>query len=166
MMSELPPNERPPAEQAPPPPPRRSWEEEKEAEKEAEKEQEKEQEKDTEKSSYYGEKFRRDPLSAVFWAAIFILAGIVLLAENMGWLPTLGEAEPWQWIMLGAGGLLLIEALIRATSPDYARPTTGRFILAVILIGVGAAGIFAIELTWPLILIVVGVAILLRTIIR
>lgn len=151
MSEELPPSERPPESR----PPQYSWEDEKAREKEAE--------KTDEKGRGYEEKYRRDPLSAVFWAAILIMAGLVFLANNMGFLPELGSAEPWDWIFFGAGALLLIEVLVRVVSPDYARPVTGRIIFAGVLLAVGLSGLGDFEFTWPLILVLIGFAILANT---
>jgi hypothetical protein len=155
VSEELPPSERPPET------PRRSWEEEKEREKEQEKEMEK-----AEKPAEYDEKVRRSPLAAVFWAGILVWAGLVLMADNLGYLPEIGEAEAWNWILAGVGVLLLLEALVRAASPDYARPTTGRFIWAGVIILVGLSGIISFELVWPLILVVAGVAVLFSVLLR
>lgn len=156
MSEELPPSERPPE------PPSRSWEEEKEREKE----QEKTQEKETEKGRGYEEKIRRDPLSAVFWAGILIMAGLVFLAANLGLLPKIGDTEPWHWIVFGAGVLLALEALVRTVSPDYARPTTGRLIFAGILMVAGLSGLFETQLMWPLVIVLIGVALLLKALSR
>jgi hypothetical protein len=156
MNEELPPSERPPR------PPSRSWEEEKEAEKA----REKEAEKIEEKGYGYAEKFRRDPLSAVFWAAILILVGLVFMAENLDMLPQIGEMEAWHWIAFGAGLLLLLEALVRVVSPDHARPVIGRFIFAVICLMGGLSGLISPEITWPLVLVLIGVGILIRAVLR
>jgi hypothetical protein len=153
MNEELPPSERPPE-----PPRRRSWEEEKEREKE--------QEKEAEKAQDYAEKYRRDPISSIFWAGVLILAGLVFFAENFGYLPRIGGAEPWNWIAFGAGVLLLLEVLVRAASPDYARPVMGRVIFAAVLMMVGLSGLVRAEITWPLILVLVGVGILANTLFR
>lgn len=160
MSQDLPPSERPAQ------PPRSSWEDEKEREKEQEKEQEKEREKESEKGSYAGEKFRRDPISGAFWAGILIMAGLIFLADNMGYLPKIGNAEPWHWIAFGAGLALLLEALARTLSPDHARPVIGRFILGGVLLVIGASGIVNTEITWPLILVVVGLGILATSLLR
>ncbi len=161
MSEEYPSSELPPSEQ-PPQPPRYSWEDEKE--------QEKEQEKEAEKGAAYAEKYRRDPLSAAFWAAILILAGLIFLADNMGYLPSEGQfrsVEVWHWIMVGAGLLLFLEAIVRLVSPDYARPVRGRFIFAGALIAVGLSSMLnRPEIVWPLILVIVGVSILFSVIFR
>jgi hypothetical protein len=165
MSEEYPPSELPPSER-PPQPPHYSWEEEKEKEKE----QEKEQEKEAEKGAAYAEKYRRDPLSAAFWAGILILAGLIFLADNMEILPSerqFSNVEVWHWIAVGAGLLLFLEAIIRLVSPDYARPVRGRFIFAGALIAVGLSSMLGNpEIIWPLILVIVGVSILFGVIFR
>jgi hypothetical protein len=168
MSEELPPSERPPE---PPQPPRYSWEDEKAQEKEAEKEAEKMAEKgegyyEAEKGRMYAEKYQRDPLSGAIWAGIFILAGLILLADNMGYLPKIGSAGALNWIALGAGCLLLLEVIVRVVSPDYARPIVGRIIFAGILMFAGLSGLVNIESAWPLILVVIGVAVLANAILR
>jgi hypothetical protein len=53
--------------------------------------------------------------------------------------------------------------LIRLTVPEYRRPVTGTFILAVIFFGIGIGNW---GLIWPLVLIVIGAVILLRGIFK
>jgi hypothetical protein len=113
--NDLPPNERPPRPPAPPRP-RRSWEDEKQAEKEEEKESEKESEKGGMGGEKFTEKYRHDPLGGIFFAAILIWVGLVFLAENLHMLPFFGGLETWHWILMGIGGLLIVEALVRAVS--------------------------------------------------
>jgi hypothetical protein len=138
-----------------------------------EKETEKHEEKTPEEKSW-DEKWRNDPLTALTWAVIFIWGGLVLLADNLGWLdiwrdrlasiPGLAASEltPWSLIFAGAGVIVLVETLVRLLVPDYRRPLSGRFILAAVLIGIGLGGIFSWNLVWPLILIAIGLSILLQ----
>ncbi len=137
----------------------------------AEKE-EKEYEKHEEKS--VDEKWRRDPLGTVVWAAILIWAGLVFLADNFGLLsnfsgenvlpPEMSAFEPTTWsiVMLGAGVILLIEVLIRIIIPTYRRPIMGTLIIAIVFIGVGLGNAFNWSLIFPLILIVVGLSIIFK----
>jgi len=53
-----------------------------------EKEEKEEKEEEKEEKSW-DEKYRRDPLSAIVWAVILIWVGVVLLADNLGFLVTL-----------------------------------------------------------------------------
>jgi hypothetical protein len=130
---------------------------------------EKEAEKREEKS--WEEKHRNDPVSAAVWACIFIWAGLVLLAGNLGLLdwfspdsgmPFFAWADTWGIILLGAGVIVLMGAAVRMIVPTYRRSVTGDLILGVILIGIGLGNVFGFQVTLPLILIVIGLSILLR----
>ncbi len=107
-----------------------------------------------------------DTLSRLIWAGILIYAGLVFLADNAHLLPRVPGTDVWSWIMLGAGGLLLLEGVIRALSPAHARPWIGSVILGLVLLGIGAGAIFNISLSaswWPVILILIGVSMLTRS---
>jgi len=138
---------------------REHYEKHEKDEEKAEKEHEKE-----EKS--WEEKWRRDPLSAVVWAAILIWAGVVLLAESMGFLARFERLDTWGLIFLGAGLIVLLEVAIRLLVPAYRRAVGGTLIFAVVLVGIGLGGLFGWAVTWPLILIAVGVGMLLRGLFR
>jgi hypothetical protein len=114
------------------------------------------------------EKFRRDPLSALTWAAILIWAGVVLLAQNLGYLSFL---TPWKLdagsvIFLGAGLLILLAALIRLVLPDQRRGVVGSFILGLVFLAIGASNTAIGTLIWPIALIVLGVAIVIGGLLR
>ena len=137
-----------------------------------EKEMEKHEEKSADEKSYE-EKYRNDPLGAIVWAVILIWVGLVLLAQNMGYLEQLGlrlqfadlpfevpfVGDSWSLIFLGIAVILLIEIVIRLLIPDYRRPLMGTIIFLIVCIGL-AFGSW--ELIWPLILIAIGASILLR----
>ena len=140
---------------------------------------EKQNEKEEEKSEEKGEeKWRRDPLGSVIWAGILIWAGLVLLAENLGWLegirrglaglPGFNEASlgSWSFILIGAGVLFLIEALIRVTVPAYRRSVTGTVIFGGLLIAGGLGGAINWTLLGPIVLITIGVILLLQSLLR
>jgi low affinity Fe/Cu permease len=130
---------------------------------------EKEAEKQEEKS--WEEKYRNDPVSAAVWACVFIWAGLVLLAGNLGLLDWLSKDpgqsffawnDTWGLILLGAGVIVLFGAGIRMLVPAYRRSVSGDLILGAILMGIGVGNIFGFSVTLPLILIVIGLSILLR----
>ncbi len=109
-----------------------------------------------------GEKWRRDPLSAIVWAAVLIWAGIVFLADNLGLFALPEKLQSWGIVFIGAGLIVLLEALVRVLMPEYRRPVLGTIIFGVVLIGVGLGDLVSWVLIGPLALIAVGVAILLR----
>ena len=117
----------------------------------------------------------RDSLSTLIWALIFIWAGGVLLAENLGYLGALQarlsdvpgawayfQTAAWPLIFLGAGVLVVVEIVIRLVVPSYRQAILGRVILAVVLIGVGLGPLTNWGLIWPAILIIIGLFLLLR----
>src|SRR5574341_617118 len=86
----------------------------------------------------------------IFWAGALILAGVILLTEQFGLLPTYRNATAWDWVMLGGGGLLIITQIVRAISPNMGRPSGGAMILGLVLASVGAAAVFnlSFNLLW------------------
>ena len=107
------------------------------------------------------EKYRRDPMSGVFFGLIIILAGALwfLNAQNH-------ITEWWPWFLVGLGGIFILERLIRYSSPAYRRPIFGRTLVGVILICIGVSSLYGLETWWPLIVIVVGAAVVIFAISR
>lgn len=143
-----------------------------------EKELEKQDEKSPEEKSW-DEKWQRDPLNTIAWAAILIWAGIVLLADNLGYLDPfrdlgrgttglgfLADFEAWSLIFFGAGVIILLEVLVRMLVPAYRKPVGGTLIFGLVLIGIGLGDVFGWTIIWPLILIGLGLSILLRGVMR
>lgn len=110
-------------------------------------------------------------LDTLFWAAILVWTGAVLLADNLGllswlsveafdlpWGPPFG-GNAWALVFTGAGVLVALEVLIRLLVPAYRRNVLGYVILVIVFISLGLG---LTELIWPLILIVLGAALLLR----
>jgi hypothetical protein len=143
-----------------------------------EKELEKREEKSPEEKSW-DEKWQRDPLNTIAWAAILIWAGLVLLADNLGYLDpfrelgrgtpglsSLANLEAWSLIFFGAGVIILLEVLFRLLVPAYRKPVGGTLIFGLVLIGIGLGDVFGWTIIWPLILIGLGLSIILRGVMR
>jgi hypothetical protein len=146
---------------------------EKSDEKEMEKRDEKDEKSREEKS--WDEKWRRDPISAIVWAILFIWAGVVLLADNLDvlapWLDNLaastglafiGEMEAWEVILIGGGLIVLVEVVVRLFMPQYRRGVGGTIFFAILLLSVGLGNVIGWEVVGPLIFIALGLAILSR----
>jgi hypothetical protein len=153
-----------PPEQPKPPytPPRELYEKDEKDEKDEEKRPQ-QHEKD-EKS--WDEKWRRDPVEAAGWAVFLIWIGIVFLAENMS-----VDLGPWtgdvgRLILAGAGVIILVQVLIRVLFPAYRRPVIGSLIFGLILLTLGLGAMSSWDVIWPIIVIVVGVAILAGALLR
>jgi len=139
---------------------------------------EKEREKSEEKSSQeksWEEKWQRDPVNTAVWACIFIWAGLVFLADNLGYLdrfrivgPNLPGVsfivglEAWSVIFIGAGGIVLLEVLVRLLVPAYRKPIGGTLFFGIFLISIGLGNLIGWNLIWPLLLIALGLSIILR----
>ena len=105
----------------------------------------------------------RDLLSTLVWGAILIWAGVAFLLVQQGVFDKfitpifantpmkMLEPDAWSLIALGAGVILLLETIIRLMVPTYRRSIVGTLILSVDW-----------DLTWPLILIAIGVSVILR----
>jgi hypothetical protein len=148
---------------APSEPERRNHEHRHHHEKEEEKRGEKNEKSRNEKN--WEEKWRRDPVHAITWAAILIWAGLALLAETSGWgYTTFGRWNTWAVIMAGAGAILILAALIRLMKPEHRRPILGGLILGFVFLGVGLSEMT--DVGWGLIggivLIVIGITIISR----
>ena len=127
---------------------------------------EKEEKEEKGRGDSWDEKWRRDPVDAASWAAIFIWGGLVLLAENMGLLIRFERLEAWSIIFIGAGLIVLLGVVVRLLVPAYRRPVTGSLIFGVILLGIGLGEVVGWVAIGPLILIAIGVSVLLRGFLR
>ena len=141
-------------------------------------------EKDEKELMKHDEKVEeRDVLSSIVWAAILIWAGLVFLAVNSGWLDKVLAAEfiakylpkgmevfepaVWGIIMLGAGVILLAEAVIRLVVPQFHKHLGVTLVVAAIFIAVGLGNFLGNwELIWPFMLIALGASILFGGLLR
>lgn len=119
---------------------------------------EKRREKD-EKS--WDEKWREDPVGAIVWASILVWAGVALLLGNLGVLDDI-TLDSWDLVFAGAGAILLLEALVRSLVPAYRRPVIGTLILAFVFLAIGLGDLGIWDAVWPLAIILIGAALLLR----
>jgi hypothetical protein len=133
-----------------------------------------EDEKQEEKQREKDEQNRSDSISTLVWGAIFIWAGLVLLADNLGYLAGLGlrgdtvpgvfpfRISTWGLIFTGAGVIVLLEVAVRLIMPEYRRHVAGSIILGFVFIGIGLGNLISWNIIGALVLIAVGVVILLR----
>jgi hypothetical protein len=145
--------------------PNQDWGSYEKEEKAREKEEEKRYEKSEEEKSW-DEKWRRDPVAALGWALIFMWAGGVLLLDNMGYLARFERLDPWDFILIGAGGVVLLQVLIRLIVPSYRRPVIGSLIVAFALFAIGLGSILPTNIIWPVGLILLGLAVLVTALTR
>jgi len=131
-------------------------------------EKEEKEEKDTGQREWdKGEQWSGgDALGPLVWGLIIILAGLAFAAVNLGLYPWLSWENVWSFIFIGAGVLFLLEVILRILMPAYRRPVRGRIILAFVALAIGLGGLIGWEITWPLVLIAVGLAIIIGVFVR
>lgn len=107
-----------------------------------------------------------DALGPLVWGLIIILAGLAFVAANLSLYPWLNWENVWSFIFLAAGLLFLLEVVLRLVMPSYRRPVRGRIILAFVALAIGLGGLVGWELTWPFVIIAVGLAIIVGVFVR
>ena len=124
-----------------------------------EKPERRERRRDEKRDEGMEEKWRRDPISGVVFGLIVLVLGVLLTlaARNV-----ISWDDWWKYFLIGIGVVFLIEVLIRYLNRAYRRPIFGRFVAGLILICVGAASIGGFGTWWPLIIVAIAVAILVR----
>lgn len=138
-----------------------------------EKDEKDEKERDKHEEKTMEEKYRRDPLGTILWAAVLIWAGLVFLADNLGLLsglnlPNFPPAGPffhigaWPLIFIGAGVILWIGAVLRALVPEYRRSLSGDIVLGAIFVAIGLGDLVGWGFVWPIVLIAIGLSIIVR----
>lgn len=134
-------------------------------------EQSRNEKEEKDRGDSWDEKWRRDPVDAIAWALIFIWAGLVLIAWNMGFLngvSILGyDVAPWAIGFIGAGVIMFLGVALRLLVPAYRRPVMGSLIFGVVLLGVGLGAMTGrYEVIGALVLIAIGVGYLVRGLFR
>lgn len=112
------------------------------------------------------EKWRRDPVAGVTWAAVLIWIGLVLLAGNLKLVSGFGWWNTWAVCFAGAGVIVLIQAIARLAMPEYRWGVIGSLVLGFIFLGIGLGWIIGWGIFWPLLLIALGLLILWRAFAR
>ncbi len=105
-------------------------------------------------------------LEAFYWGGVILWAGLVFGADTLGFLPQIGQADAWSWIFLGAGVFATLGNLYRVSTPDYPNPTSWDWVWGGIFLILGLGGFTAFNMSWPLILVLVGVVILGKALFR
>ena len=102
-------------------------------------------------------------IDAIYWAAVFIWAGLIFGIDNFERLPEIGNATAWSWVFAGAGLIALLGNIIRVSAPDWPNPTTWDYIWSGFWLVLGLSGFFAVDIFWPVVLTLAGAAILVNT---
>jgi hypothetical protein len=104
----------------------------------------------------------RKRLEGLWWALVLIWAGLVFGADSLGLVPQIGDADAWSWIFFGAGMLGVLGAFYRFITPNLPDPTTWDWVWGGFCLIIGLGGFTTLNISWPLILILIGGAILVN----
>ena len=104
----------------------------------------------------------RDLVNTITWAACFVWAGLVLIPDKLNFITASTNWGAWSLIFIGTGVIVLLGLLVCRIWPEYYKPEGRRFILALVLLGIGLQGVVGWRIIWPIVLIAVGVSIALR----
>lgn len=107
-----------------------------------------------------------DPINRVTFAGLLVMAGVILLADQIHILPVYNGAGVWSWMALGAGAVFLLSELARSVSGEMGRPNGWSLFAGVALMGFGASAVFGMnwDTLWPVGLILVGFVLLMRNV--
>jgi len=128
--------------------------------------EEEQEEKEEKEEKGRDEKWQRDPVASVTWAAVLIWVGLVLLADNQGLMAQYEWWNAWAVGFVGAGVIVLLQVLVRLSIPEYRWGVTGGLIFGFILLGIGLGMIVGWSMVWPLLLVAIGIAIIVRVFTR
>ena len=106
------------------------------------------------------EQAERKRLESYWWGAVFVWAGLVFFADYLEFLPQIREEGAWSWIFLGAGIFGLVGALVRVVSADLPEPSGWDYFWSGLFLIIGATGFFGGGIAFPIVIIVLGLAIL------
>ena len=101
---------------------------------------------------------RRDPFRGLIPGLTLILIGSLLFMANRG---TLEWNTWWQYLLVGLGGIFILDGIIHYFYSDHGWSNWGKFIPGVVLLLVGLAFIFSFTEWWPMILVGAGIMLLL-----
>jgi hypothetical protein len=102
---------------------------------------------------------RRYPYHGLFPGMVLILIGGLFLSVQQGWI---SGSTWWQYGLIGLGIISLINGIFHYSSPEYRYWGRGSFIWGTALVAVGVLFLLGFSQWWPLVLIGIGIAVLLR----
>ena len=102
---------------------------------------------------------RRFRFHGMGFALTILLLGVLFLLNQLG---VVNGDRWWQSLLIGLGGISIIDGVVRFVNPEYRWRSYGRFVAGLVLITVGTLFIVGLGQWWSLALIVAGVALLLR----
>ncbi len=107
--------------------------------------------------------YRRRRLPGLFAGLVLILLGVLLLFQTQGWFTW---DDWWKYLLLGLGVIFIIDAMVRLAQPAPGPRWGGRLVVGLTLLLVGLISAAGFGQWWPLILVIVGVAVIVRRVVK
>ena len=120
----------------------------------------------TAKQKFYTDIEQWGTINAFYFGGVLVWAGFIFAADNLGFLPQIGDSNAWSWIFLGAGLASLVGNIIRQISSNILNPSDFDYIFGAVLLAIGIGGFTSLYIALSVVLVLVGGAILLSAIIR
>ena len=108
--------------------------------------------------------WRSDRLDDIGWAAAFIWAALVIVADMTSFQSNFGWWDGWGVFFTGAGVIVLAETVVRLLMPAYRASWWWTLIVGSVLLAIGLGTWESLEWVWALVVAAIGVAILRRAI--
>jgi len=103
--------------------------------------------------------WRSDRLDSLVWAAIFLWAALVLLAQAVHHAASFAWWDGWGVFFTGAGVVVLLEAAIRLLMPEYRASWWWTLLVGAILLCIGLDSWDGWAWVWALVMAAIGLAI-------
>ena len=106
---------------------------------------------------------QRDPISRAMGGMVLILLGVIFFMVQSEMF-AVTWTNMWGLFLMGLGGLLILQAILRVFFPAYRRGTFGLIIGGLVLIAIGSIPFGGADWAqwWPLGLVALGVALLIQ----
>jgi hypothetical protein len=101
----------------------------------------------------------RWPFHGMFLGLTLVLLGVLFLLNQAG---TLTGDTWWQTLLIGIGAISILNGIVHYRSEIFRWASYGKFIFGTILVLIGVFFMIGISEWWPVVLIVAGVAFMLR----
>jgi PAS domain S-box-containing protein len=103
-------------------------------------------------------KEQRPSTRFLFLGLMLILSGIIIFFYEQH---QLAAGEIWKAVVAGLGAIFIIQSIAYSFSSSYRSNAIGQLIPGIILLFIGLALLFGINVWWPLALVIAGVTVLL-----
>lgn len=110
--------------------------------------------------SGWKECWRQDRLDGIGWAALFIWAAILVVADSAGIASEFGWWDGWGVFFTGAGVIVLAGTVLRLLIPEYRASWAWSLLVGSVLLAIGLGTWEGLEWIWAVVLAAIGVAIL------